>query len=98
VYANPNRTAFFGLALVMVFTVLTRKQKEIKQYTTTHGLPNNVVHGIMEDSYGYLWLSTDKGLSRFQPQTEKLPKSIQVMTVYRAINSPTKLFATHVTA
>lgn len=47
------------------------KTKEIKQYTTTHGLPNNVVHGIMEDSYGYLWLSTDKGLSRFQPQTEK---------------------------
>ena len=47
------------------------KTKEIKQYTTIHGLPNNVVHGIMEDSYGYLWLSTDKGLSRFQPQTEK---------------------------
>lgn len=47
------------------------KTKEIKQYTTTHGLPNNVVHGIMEDSYGYLWISTDKGLSRFQPQTEK---------------------------
>lgn len=47
------------------------KSKEIKQYTTTQGLPNNVVHGIMEDSYGYLWLSTDKGLSRFQPQTEK---------------------------
>ena len=47
------------------------KTKEIKQYTTAHGLPNNVVHGIMEDSYGYLWLSTDKGLSRLQPQTEK---------------------------
>ncbi|WP_300701564.1 hybrid sensor histidine kinase/response regulator transcription factor [Bacteroides sp.] len=47
------------------------KTKEIKQYTTAQGLPNNVVHGIMEDSFGYLWLSTDKGLSRFQPQTEK---------------------------
>ncbi|MBD9093312.1 MAG: hybrid sensor histidine kinase/response regulator [Bacteroides oleiciplenus] len=47
------------------------KSKEIKQYTTAHGLPNNVVHGIMEDSYGDLWISTDKGLSRFQPKTEK---------------------------
>lgn len=47
------------------------KTRELKQYTTSQGLPNNMVHGIMEDSYGYLWLSTDKGLSRFQPQTEK---------------------------
>ena len=53
------------------FYRFNEKTKEVKQYTTTHGLPNNVVHGIMEDSYGNLWLSTDKGLSRFQPQTEK---------------------------
>lgn len=45
--------------------------RETRQYTTREGLPNNVVHGIMEDSYGYLWMSTDKGLSRFHPQTEK---------------------------
>lgn len=42
----------------------------LKQYTTAQGLPNNMVHGIMEDSYGYLWISTDKGLSRFHPQHE----------------------------
>lgn len=47
------------------------KTGEMKQYTVAQGLPNNVVHGIMEDTYGYLWLSTDKGLCRFQPQTEK---------------------------
>lgn len=47
------------------------KTQELRQYTTSQGLPNNMVHGIMEDSYGYLWLSTDKGVSRFQPQTEK---------------------------
>ncbi len=45
------------------------KSKEIKQYTTIEGLPNNVIHGIMEDSYGNLWFSTGKGLSRFHPQT-----------------------------
>ncbi len=44
---------------------------EIKQYTTAHGLPNNVVNGIQEDTYGKLWMSTDKGLTCFYPDTEK---------------------------
>lgn len=46
-------------------------KKEVKQYTTAQGLPNNVVHGILEDYYGKIWLSTEKGLSCFQPQTEE---------------------------
>lgn len=46
-------------------------KKEVKQFTTAHGLPNNVVHGILEDAYGKLWLSTEKGLSYLQPHTEE---------------------------
>lgn len=46
-------------------------KKEYKQYTTSNGLPNNVIHGILEDTSGKLWLSTNKGLSCFQPETEK---------------------------
>ncbi len=40
-------------------------------YTVKDGLPNNVIHGILEDQAGNLWLSTNKGLSKFQPQTGK---------------------------
>ena len=47
------------------------KKKEIRQYTTLHGLPNNVIHGILEDATGKLWISTNKGLSSLQPETEK---------------------------
>lgn len=36
-------------------------------FDTTHGLPDNVVYNIAEDKEGALWLSTNKGLSRFQP-------------------------------
>lgn len=33
------------------------------------GLPNGVVYGILEDALGYLWLSTNFGISRFDPET-----------------------------
>ncbi len=39
-----------------------------KFYGTRHGLLNEVILGILEDSSGYLWLSTNRGLSRFDPQ------------------------------
>lgn len=41
-----------------------------KHFTTRQGLPNNFVKGIEEDSHGYLWLSTDFGISLFDPGTE----------------------------
>ncbi|WP_347840694.1 two-component regulator propeller domain-containing protein [uncultured Draconibacterium sp.] len=33
--------------------------------TTADGLPNNVIKGILEDDYGFLWISSNKGLTRF---------------------------------
>lgn len=39
-------------------------------YLEKDGLPNGVVYGILEDSQGYLWMSTNFGISRFDPETE----------------------------
>jgi ligand-binding sensor domain-containing protein/signal transduction histidine kinase len=39
-------------------------------YLEKDGLPNGVVYGILEDSQGYLWMSTNFGVSRFDPETE----------------------------
>ena len=50
---------------------MNEKDKQIKRYNTTNGLPNNVVYGILEDSFGRLWLSTNRGISCFNPETEK---------------------------
>jgi two-component sensor histidine kinase len=35
--------------------------------TKKEGLPNNTIYGILSDKDGYLWVSTNKGLSRFSP-------------------------------
>ena len=38
-------------------------------FTTKDGLPNNVIYGIVDDHHGNLWLSTNQGISCFNPAT-----------------------------
>ena len=40
---------------------------KFKYYTEKNGLPGNTVYGILEDNHGALWLSTNNGLSKFDP-------------------------------
>ena len=40
-----------------------------QHFTEADGLPNNVVYGVLADEAGHLWMSTNKGLARFDPQT-----------------------------
>ncbi len=42
----------------------------IKTYTDKDGMINSFVYGILEDDQHCLWLSTNKGLIRFDPATE----------------------------
>ena len=39
--------------------------------TTKNGLPDNMVTGIEEDINNVLWVSTGRGLSRYNPETEE---------------------------
>ncbi len=41
------------------------KTKIINHYTTTEGLPNNIIHSTINDDKENLWISTRNGLSKF---------------------------------
>ena len=49
---------------------LDRRTRTFSHYRTKDGLPSDVIYGILEDAQGFLWLSTNNGLARFDPQTE----------------------------
>ncbi|MEO6456568.1 MAG: two-component regulator propeller domain-containing protein [Ginsengibacter sp.] len=42
--------------------------KVIKVYNAKNGLPNNQIHAIVEDTHGNLWISTNLGISQFNPE------------------------------
>lgn len=42
---------------------------KVNSFTKKEGLPNNFVYAILPDASGTLWLSTNKGLSKFNPET-----------------------------
>lgn len=39
----------------------------LDRFTTKDGLPNNSVKSIIEDNYGMIWISTNRGLTRLDP-------------------------------
>ncbi|MGB0525158.1 MAG: ligand-binding sensor domain-containing protein, partial [Flammeovirgaceae bacterium] len=41
-----------------------------KTYDQSNGLPNNYVYAILIDQYENLWMSTNRGISKFNPNTE----------------------------
>ncbi|MEO5682116.1 MAG: histidine kinase [Chitinophagaceae bacterium] len=47
------------------------QEYSFRRYTPADGLSADDVHAIMQDSYGFLWIGTGNGLSRFDGKTFK---------------------------
>ncbi len=76
-YQDRSGTMWFGTLFDGLYklagndcSTVTPEDAAIVRYGTDDGLPSNQVNGILEDGKGDLWLSTLKGLSRFDPQKE----------------------------
>ncbi|TQV72369.1 hypothetical protein FLL45_19340 [Aliikangiella marina] len=44
---------------------------QFKHYTTESGLNSSTVNGVTEDQFGYIWVSTNRGVSRLNPETNQ---------------------------
>jgi signal transduction histidine kinase/ligand-binding sensor domain-containing protein/DNA-binding response OmpR family regulator len=60
----------FGGGLNKLIPASNTKPISFKNYKKNNGLPNNVIKSILEDNQGNLWLSTNKGLCKFNPLDE----------------------------
>ena len=60
----------FGGGLNKLITSINGEFIGFKTFSINEGLPNSVVKSILEDDNGNLWLSTNKGLSRFNINKE----------------------------
>lgn len=45
-------------------------KKTFTHFTRAEGLPNDVVYSILPDENGNLWVSTNKGIAKFNPEAE----------------------------
>lgn len=51
---------------------LAAGSNKFEHYTTKDGLPSNTIYKILEDDEGFLWMSTSRGLVKFQVTTGKI--------------------------
>ena len=65
-------TAENGLNKLDFADPVTMNQPTVTRYHTSDGLPDEVIYGIIPDDRGYLWLSTNNGISRFDPNFKKI--------------------------
>ena len=45
-------------------------QGNLKHFSKAHGLPDNTTYSALRDNKGFIWISTNNGISRFNPENE----------------------------
>ncbi|MEN8187090.1 MAG: two-component regulator propeller domain-containing protein [Bacteroidota bacterium] len=69
IFVDDKNNYWIGTEGSGLFHYQSNTQK-LTKYGIPQGLPNEVVYGILQDDNGYFWISTNKGLSRFNLATK----------------------------
>jgi signal transduction histidine kinase/ligand-binding sensor domain-containing protein/CheY-like chemotaxis protein len=69
-FADSHENIWIGTvdAGLLCYNISTKK---FTAYTKQNGLINNTINSVIEDSKGFLWLSTNEGIVRFDPVNKK---------------------------
>lgn len=66
---DPTNNNILWIGSFQGLLSLDKKTLRCKLYNRENGLPDNTIYSIQADRSGNLWLSTNKGLCRFNPNT-----------------------------
>ncbi|MFZ2096838.1 MAG: two-component regulator propeller domain-containing protein [Anaerolineales bacterium] len=69
IFEDQNETIWVG-TIGGGLNHFDRTTQSFTHYTTKDGLPDDTIYGILADTDGFLWLSTNKGISRFNPNSK----------------------------
>lgn len=70
IFEDSKKRIWLGSAHGL-FSLDSRRNFKFTHYHSANGLPTDVIKNIQEDSEGNLWMATDKGICRFNPQTKE---------------------------
>ncbi len=69
-YVDSKGTLWLSMAQHGFFSINPRSQSGLRSYGASDGLTNIHVSAIVEDNHGFLWMGTENGLFRFNPENE----------------------------
>ena len=71
VYQSQDADFYIGASSGMTRLRLSGDENNaIKQFDRRNGILNDMIHGILEDADGCIWLSTNKGLIKYNPHND----------------------------
>lgn len=71
VYQAKDSTLYIGSSSGLTkLKLMAEGQNEVKHFDRRNGIANDMIHGILEDKNGYIWLSTNKGLVQYNPKND----------------------------
>ncbi|MDG1657611.1 MAG: adenylate/guanylate cyclase domain-containing protein [Crocinitomicaceae bacterium] len=77
IYQTSANTYWFG-SLGSGLVKWDSKSKKTQVYNRTNGLPNDVIYGVLKDDIGNLWLTTNKGLCRFNLKSKAVKNFTEI--------------------
>lgn len=59
------RILFFGVIFNLCSSWVFAQERNLKVFNEDNGLPSSTIYSVFQDSKGYLWFGTDRGISKY---------------------------------